>query len=64
MTLRLGRTVERIHLPEYDYAGTPRTESRSAAIRGRKSRSPHGLGSRSAEDLTPEELDALLNPGS
>ena len=61
---RLGRTVERIHLPEYDYAGTPRTESRSAAIRGRKSRSPHGLGSRSAEDLTPEELDALLNPGS
>ena len=61
---RLGRTVERIHLPEYDYVGTPQTESRSAATRGRKSRSPHGLGSRAAADLTPEELEALLNPGS
>jgi len=61
---RLGRTVGRIHLPEYDYAGTPQTESRSAATRGRKSRSPHGLGSRSAAELTPEELEALINPGS
>lgn len=61
---RLGRTVERIHLPEYDYVGTPQTESRAAALRGRKSRSPHGLGSRSASDLTPEELEALLNPNS
>jgi len=61
---RLGRTVERIHLPEYDYTGTPQTESRSAATRGRKSRSPHGMGSRTAADLTPEELEALLNPGS
>ncbi len=61
---RLGRTVERIHLPEYDYVGTPQTESRAAARRGRKSRSPHGLGSRSASDLTPEELEALLNPNS
>ena len=61
---RLGRTVERIHLPEYDYTGVPQTESRSAATRGRRSRSPHGLGSRSAADLTPEELEALLNSGS
>jgi len=61
---RLGRTVERVHLPEFDYAGTPQTERRGAATRGRKSRSPHGLGSKSAEELTPEELDALLNPGS
>ena len=60
---RLGRTVERVHLPEFDYAGTPQTESRSAATRGRKSRSPHGLGSKSAEELSPEELAELLNPG-
>ncbi len=61
---RLGRSIEKIHLPEYDYAGVPRTETRSAAARGAKSRSPHGLGSRSANDLSPEELAELLNPGS
>ncbi len=61
---RLGRSVERVHLPEYDYAGTPRKESRSAAARGRKSRAPHGMGSRSVDELSPEELAALLDPGS
>jgi ATP-dependent RNA helicase RhlE len=59
---RLGRTVERVHLPEFDYAGTPRKESASSAARGRKSRSPLGLGSRSVADLSPEELQALLDP--
>ena len=61
---RLGRVVPRIHLPEYDYTGVPQTESRAAARRGRKSRSPTGMGSRSTDDLSPEELEALLNPGS
>ncbi|MDX1493912.1 MAG: DEAD/DEAH box helicase [Longimicrobiales bacterium] len=61
---RLGRALDKIHLPEFDYAGTPQTESRSTAKRGRKSRSPQGLGSKSADDLSPEELEALLNPGS
>ncbi len=61
---RLGRAVEKIHIPEYDYAGVPQTETRSAAKRGRKSRSPQGLGSKSAAELTPEELEALLNPGA
>lgn len=61
---RLDRSLDKIHLPEFDYAGTPQTESRSAAKRGRKSRSPQGLGSRSADQLSPEELAALLNPGS
>jgi ATP-dependent RNA helicase RhlE len=61
---RLGRSVDRVHLPEFDYAGAPRKESRTAASRGRKSRSPHGMGSRSVADLSPEELDALLDPGS
>ncbi len=60
---RLERTVDRVHLPEYDYAGTPQTEQRSAARRGSKSRSPHGMGSRSADDLSPEELEELLKSG-
>jgi ATP-dependent RNA helicase RhlE len=59
---RLGRSVEKVHIPEYDYTGTPRTETRAAAARGRGSRSPHGMGSRSVDELTPEELQALLNP--
>ena len=61
---RLDRSIEKVHLPEYDYAGAPQPETRSAAARGRKSRAPTGLGSRSADELTPEELDELLNPGS
>jgi len=61
---RLGRTIQKVHLPEFDYVGAPRTEERAAAKRGRKSRSPQGLGSRSAAELTAEELEALLNPGS
>jgi ATP-dependent RNA helicase RhlE len=61
---RLGRRVPREHLPDFDYAGTPQTETRTAAKRGRKTRSPQGMGTRSADDLSPEELEALLNPGS
>jgi ATP-dependent RNA helicase RhlE len=61
---RLGRRIPKIHLPDYDYAGAPRKESGVAGKRGRKSRSPHGLGSKSAAELSPEELEALLNPGS
>ena len=60
---RLGRTVERVHLAEFDYAGTPQKESRSASSRGRNSRSPRGMGARSTADLTPEELAALLDQG-
>ena len=60
---RLGRALERIHLPEFDYAGAPRTESRSAAQRGLHSRTPHGMGSRSDEDLSDEELEELLKFG-
>ena len=61
---RLGRTVERVHLPEFDYTGTPQTEKGSASSRGRNSRSPRGMGARSVADLTPEELQALLDQGS
>jgi ATP-dependent RNA helicase RhlE len=61
---RLGRELNRVYIPEYDYAGMPQAESGSAAKKGRKSRSPLGLGSRSADDLTAEELEALLDPES
>jgi hypothetical protein len=53
--------VERVHLTDFDYEGVPQTEERSAAKRGRKSRSPHGMGAKSTKELSPEELAALLN---
>ena len=55
----LGRGVEREHLEEFDYAGTPQADT-SRGQRGRHSRSPHGMGSKKAGELTPEELAALL----
>jgi len=60
---RLGRRIERIHLAEFDYAGTPQTDSSSTSKRGRHSRSPRGMGSRLKEELTPEELAELLKHG-
>ncbi len=60
---RLGRLLERIHLAEFDYVGTPQTESRSTSRRGTHSRSPKGMGTRSTDDLSPDELAALLHPG-
>jgi ATP-dependent RNA helicase RhlE len=56
----LNRELPRVHLPEFDYAGTPRADRGVAATRGRHSRSPMGLGSKKAADLTPEELAELL----
>jgi ATP-dependent RNA helicase RhlE len=59
----LGRSLRRLHLPEFDYAGTPMREERAAAKRGARSRSPLGMGSRSADKLSPEELERILNLG-
>jgi ATP-dependent RNA helicase RhlE len=56
----LGRALPRLHVPEFDYSGTPQTDRGKAATRGRHSRAPMGFGSRSTEDLTPEELAELL----
>ena len=63
MEHRLGRRLERIHLPEFDYTGTPQTDSSSTSRRGRHSRSPRGMGSRLKEELTPEQLAELLEHG-
>jgi ATP-dependent RNA helicase RhlE len=59
----LGRMLERTHLPEFDYAGTPVREDRAAARRGARSRSPLGMGSRLDDRLDPQELDRILNLG-
>ncbi len=60
LTYHIGRDLERIHLPDYDYAGTPQTVSGASSTRGRHSRSPTGMGSRDADDLSDEELADLL----
>ncbi len=60
LTYHIGRELERIHLPEFDYAGTPQTGASASPTRGRHSRSPTGMGSRLADELTDEELAKLL----
>jgi len=60
LTYHIGRDLERIHLPDFDYAGTPQAVSGASPTRGRHSRSPTGMGSRDADDLTDEELADLL----
>ena len=57
--LLLERTLERIHLPEFDYAGTP-VEKRNDGGGRRHPRSARGLGSKSADSLSREELEQLL----
>ena len=56
---RLGRRLERVSVPQFDYSGSSR--DRTDEDRSRGSRSSGGIGSRSAEDLTDEELEALLD---
>ncbi len=59
---RLGRTLERISLEGYDYTG----ESQGAKERAvaKHSRSGGGIGSKSADDLSDEELAKLLGHSS
>jgi ATP-dependent RNA helicase RhlE len=59
----LGRTLDRIHLAEFDYAGVPVREDRAVSRRGARSRSPLGMGSRLDEELDPEELERILKLG-
>jgi len=59
--LRLGRTLERTtSLPEFDYSGS--SAAPSTPIAPKKGKSGGRMGSRSADALTEEELEALLNP--
>jgi ATP-dependent RNA helicase RhlE len=59
----LGRELERIHLPEFDYAGTPTREGGTVSRRGARSRAPRGMGARVENKLSPEELERILNLG-
>jgi ATP-dependent RNA helicase RhlE len=59
----LGRPLERIHLEDFDYAGTPRTDESRSTRRGRHSRAALGFGSKKADELSQEELDELLSHG-
>ncbi len=54
---RLGRKIHRIHLEEFDYSGTPPTERPEPQKHARTAR---GVGTKSADDLSEEELAALL----
>jgi ATP-dependent RNA helicase RhlE len=59
----LGRELERIHLTEFDYAGTPTREGGTVSRRGARSRAPRGMGARVENKLSPEELEKILNLG-
>ena len=56
---RLGRRIERVSLPEYDYGG--RSVDPDGADRALRSRAGRGIGYRSAEELTDDELKSLLD---
>ncbi len=56
----LDRQLPREHLPEFDYAGAPREDRARGGARGRHSRTARGMGARSADKLSPEELADLL----
>ena len=55
----LERKLERVHHPDFDFAGGSVTERKDAARP--RSRSGRGMGSRAGEHLDPEELAALLS---
>ncbi|MSR22376.1 MAG: DEAD/DEAH box helicase [Gemmatimonadetes bacterium] len=57
--LRLGRTLERRSVPEFDYAGT--SGEQKDRDRNPHSRSGRRIGTRSVGELTDEELAALLD---
>ena len=54
---RLGRTLERVHHPDFDFAGGVVKERAPST----KPRSGRGMGSKVNERLTPEELEELLS---
>ncbi len=57
---RLGRALERRSIPEFDYSGGSGVRPDRSEFK--HSRSGRGIGTRSADQLSDEELEALLNP--
>jgi len=60
LELHLKRNLDRQHLPEFDYAGAPQEDRARGGARGRHSRNPRGMGAKSGNELSPEELAELL----
>ena len=58
----LGYRVERISLPEYDYEGSTVDEQPARQV-AKANRAGSRIGSRSAKDLSPEQLRELLKVG-
>ncbi len=59
----VGRSLDRVHLAEFDFGGAPTSEEEQARkAAARHARSSKGMGSRDPGELSPEELDALLRP--
>jgi len=59
----LGRSLQRVHMADFDYTGAPPADRGHGATRGRHSRAPMGFGSKSTANLSPEELAELLRGG-
>lgn len=57
LEFRLERALDRVHHPDFDFAGGVVQEKPSTA----RPRGGRGMGSRSNEELSPEELAALLS---
>ena len=53
----LGRDLGKVSLPEFDYVGSSQLTGEN---KSKSSRSAGGMGSKNADELTDEELRALL----
>jgi len=60
----LGRELERVSLSEFDYAGGDLRDERAERKERKHSRSAGGMGRKLDEELSPEELERLLQQGS
>jgi len=60
----LGRSLERVSLEEFDYAGATVGEERGSDRERKHARSAGGLGRRLGEELSEDELERLLNHGT
>ena len=55
----LERKLEKVHHPDFDFAGSSRTDRQESSRR--RTRSGRGMGSKAGERLEPKELAALLS---
>ena len=56
---RLERSLPRVSVPQFDYAGAP-AEGKGGGSGSKRSRSASRMGSKRADDLSEEELQSLL----